>query len=156
MRRIPSSVQGLLFAPVVICLFFILKAFCPESAGDSCFADQFAVPIFLPLVAVYKIFGDTSPILGQEFLFIIIYWAFLGFLIGLIFDLLEHKREVVEPIPEANIIAPPPITLPPQAPQVIKPVEVSLPATPLVPILKPKLPINILERKKEDWPTTPL
>ncbi len=85
--RIPSAIQGAVFAPVLVCLFFLLKAFCPESAGDSCFADQFAVPIFLPLVAVYKIFGDSSVVYGQEFLLIIVYWALIGALVGLILDL---------------------------------------------------------------------
>lgn len=91
--RIPSSVQGLLFAPTLVCLFFALKAFCPDSAGSSCFADQFAVPIFLPLVAIYKIFGNSSVIGGHEFLFILTYWAFIGFLVGLGVDLLfSHKK----------------------------------------------------------------
>jgi len=52
-----------------------------------CFADQFSTPIFLPLIAVYKIFDGVDITRGQEFLFILLYWAVLGFLIGLILDL---------------------------------------------------------------------
>ena len=89
--RFASALKGLFFAPAIVCLFFVLKAFCPESAGDSCFADQFAVPIFLPLVAVYKIFGNSSIIGGQEFLFIMLYWAITGFLVGLILDLCTRQ-----------------------------------------------------------------
>src|SRR5688500_5801407 len=95
--RIPFSVRGLIFSPTLICLVFLLKAFCPDSAGSSCFADQFAVPIFLPLVAIYKIFGGSAVIGGQEFLLIMIYWAFIGFLIGLVFDL--WKRGEVKAVP---------------------------------------------------------
>jgi len=98
MRKIPLWIQGLFFAPILICLFFVLKATCPESAGSSCFADQFAVPIFLPLVAIFKIFGSTDFLMGQEFLFILIYWALIGALIGLILDLcIRRSRYLPEP-----------------------------------------------------------
>src|SRR5687767_14461702 len=93
MRNIPSSVQGLLFGPILISLFFVLKAFCPDSAGEMCFADQFALPIFLPLGAIYKIFGDSDIIFGQELLFIFVYWALIGFLIGLILDLCKRPPQ---------------------------------------------------------------
>ena len=155
--RIPSSVQGLIFAPTLICLFFILKAFCPDSAGDSCFADQFAVPIFLPLVAIYKIFGDTSVVAGQEFLLIMVYWAFIGFLVGLILDLWRHTgtQEIImpdKPLP----ISPLPTALsnpvqhaPSQNMQVVRPVIpqpiVAPPAS--LPLMK-KPPINLLDREE--------
>jgi hypothetical protein len=105
MRRIPSSVQGLLFGPILISLFFVLKAFCPGSAGDACFADQFAVPIFLPLIAVYKIFGSSSVIGGQEFLFIMVYWAIVGFVVGLIIDLVVgHKNKTLSELETNNSV----------------------------------------------------
>ncbi len=85
--RFSSAVRGAVFAPVLISLFFILKATCPESAGESCFADQFAVPIFLPLVAMHRMLGSVDSLGGQEFVFIIIYWALIGALVGLILDL---------------------------------------------------------------------
>lgn len=88
--RLPYAFQGLLFVPALIMLVFILKVFCPESAGEECFADYFAVPIFLPLIVIYKIFGDSTAVLGQEFLFILLYWGAVGFFIGLIFDLYTH------------------------------------------------------------------
>ena len=85
--RIPYAVQGLLFAPALVGLILVLKAFCPAAADGSCFADFFAMPIFLPLIALYKIFGSTPPFSGQEFLFIFLYWAVVGFFLGLILDL---------------------------------------------------------------------
>ncbi len=127
--RLPSSVQGMIFAPVLVCLFFILKAFCPESAGDSCFADQFAVPIFLPLVAIYKIFGNSSVIGGQEFLLILAYWAFVGFLVGLLVELFfSHRKSQPAPQPieqyaaptVAPVIVPPKETVAPSSRPVIK------------------------------------
>ncbi len=87
MRRVPSSVQGMLFAPAAVTLFFLLKTFCPESAGNMCFSDQFSLPIFLPLAAIYRLFGGNGVIFGQDFLFVLLYWAAVGFLLGLIFDL---------------------------------------------------------------------
>lgn len=155
--RIPSSVQGLIFAPTLICLFFVLKAFCPSSAGSSCFADQFAVPIFLPLVAIYKLFGSTAVIGGQEFLLIIVYWAFIGFLIGFIFDLLWRRKETVvevrepeHPIPNispmpAGLAHPPPSPHPVlaqnmQMPRPIVPLHITAPPT--------KLPLNLLDREE--------
>ncbi|MEK7135137.1 MAG: hypothetical protein AAB780_00325, partial [Patescibacteria group bacterium] len=92
MQRIPSSFQGALIAPILVSFFFVFKAFCE----GECLADSFAVPIFLPLVAVYKIFDTPAIIQGHEFLFVILYWAFVGFLIGFIIDLLTHKEP--EPI----------------------------------------------------------
>lgn len=92
--------QGLFFGPVVIGLFFVLKSFCPDSADGVCFADQFAVPIFLPLVAIYKIFGNSDIIFNQEFLFIVVYWALVGFFIGLILDLYKRPQEY---LPEQHL-----------------------------------------------------
>lgn len=147
--RIPSSIQGMLFAPVLICLFFVLKAFCPESAGESCFADQFAVPIFLPLVAIYKIFGNSSVIGGHEFILVLIYWAVLGFLIGLVIDLLWHRNKEA-PIVKSQTVVPPPInkvnlTPPPKPAPVPAPVVPLLKVEPLVTpksdLVKPVIPV---------------
>jgi hypothetical protein len=90
MRHITASIQGLFLAPALVCLFFLLKAFCPEASG-SCFVDHFAVPVFLPLVAIYKIFGDSSIIGGHEFILVILYWAAIGFFIGLFIDFWLHR-----------------------------------------------------------------
>lgn len=90
--KIPYSIQGMLFAPVLVTLLFILKAICPESAGNACFADWFATPIFLPLVAIYKIFGQIPLVSGQEVAFIFLYWALVGFVVGLILDLYKRPR----------------------------------------------------------------
>jgi len=140
--RFAAAIQGLLFAPVLVCLFFLLKAFCPESAGSSCFADQFAVPIFLPLVAVYKIFGDSSIIAGQELLLILIYWAIVGFLIGLVVDLLwGHKKQVLIASAQSYI-----------KPIVLTPIPNKIPIVPII-IKRPeppkaKPPINLLDREE--------
>lgn len=171
MQRIPSSFQGALFAPLLVSLFFVFKAFCE----GECLADQFAVPIFLPLVAVYKIFGTLALLQGHEFLFIILYWAFVGFLVGFIIDLLTHKG--VEPVSREPVFVPPtpsiptppptptpirtPIPTPPPAPKVapivfatpnipIVPPRVPVPLVPVVPKEKP--PINLLDRKEADMP----
>src|SRR3990167_6991695 len=85
--RLPYAIQGMLFGPALVGLFILLKAFCPASFAQSCLSDYFAAPIFLPLIFVYKLFGDSAAILHQDFLFIMMYWAFVGFFLGLIFDL---------------------------------------------------------------------
>lgn len=141
--RIPSSIKGAIFAPVLICLFFVLKVFCPESAGNSCFADQFAVPIFLPLVAIYKIFGDSSIIHGQEFLVVMIYWAVIGFLVGLVVDLWKGEETQTSSSAAASEDQKPVIAEVAPQPALVAP----LPQTP-----KPKLPLNLLDRKEEDLP----
>ena len=80
----------MLFAPVLVALIFVLKGLCPGSVGSACFADFFATPIFLPLVAIYKIFGYAPSASGGEVAFIFLYWALVGFVLGLILDL--YKR----------------------------------------------------------------
>ncbi len=94
--KVPYAIQGALFAPALVALFFILKAFCPASAGSVCFSDWFATPIFLPLVAIYRIFGEVPTASGQEVVFIFLYWALIGFLFGLVVDLMVRKKE--EPV----------------------------------------------------------
>jgi hypothetical protein len=89
--RLPYALQGIIFAPLFVGLIFVLKSFCPESAGEMCFADFFAVPLFLPLIAVYKVFGYIPGPNGQEVLFLILYWALVGFLIGFILD--QYTRQ---------------------------------------------------------------
>src|SRR3989344_1113466 len=83
--RIPYSIQGLLVAVVVISLEVLFKGLC--SAAGPCFADYFADSIFMPLIVVYRIFGSSAVIFHQEFLFVFLYWALVGFLLGLILDL---------------------------------------------------------------------
>lgn len=92
--RIPYAVQGMICAPAIVGLIFILKAFCPANAGGACFADAFATPVFLPLVAMYRIFGHVPDPNGQEVLFVFLYWAAIGFLIGLACDMWLPKKEV--------------------------------------------------------------
>ena len=91
--KIPYFIQGALFGPVLIGLALILKVLCPASAGSSCFADHLAVPIFLPLIFAYTNFGGNLIVI-HEFWFVIAYWAIVGFLIGLIFDLRGRKMEL--------------------------------------------------------------
>lgn len=84
--RIPYSIQGTLFGPTLIALALLLKLVCPAPTGTGCFADQLAVPIFLPLIFVYKIVGEGW-VMYHELWFVLLYWAFVGLLVGLIFDL---------------------------------------------------------------------
>ena len=90
--RIPYSVQGALFGPALIGLTLILKLLCPASAGASCFADHLAVPLFLPLLLLHAIIGE-SLVLVYELWFIVLYWSVIGLLIGLIFDLRNHQSQ---------------------------------------------------------------
>ena len=89
--RIPYSIQGALFGPALIGLTLIFKIMCPASTGAGCFADHLAVPIFLPLILLYATTGEGL-ILVHELWFVILYWTFIGFLLGLIFDLRVHKN----------------------------------------------------------------
>ena len=87
MKKYPTALKGIFLAPVLICIFFVLKASCSEVVGESCFADRFAVPIFLPIVIIYRMFGDFAIIGNQQFLVVMLYWAAVGALIGFILDL---------------------------------------------------------------------
>lgn len=91
--RIPYTIQGLLLGPALVGLLILLKVFCPASFTQSCLSDYFAAPIFLPLIFVYKFFGDSGVILNQDFLFVMLYWAVVGFFLGLILDLWGQKNE---------------------------------------------------------------
>lgn len=91
--RIPYFVQGALFGPALIGLSIILKVLCPTSADAGCFADSLAVPIFLPLIFIYKIVDDGL-VMYHELWFVVLYWSFVGLLVGLIFDLRERKMEL--------------------------------------------------------------
>ena len=78
--------RGALFGPTLIAVSIILKVFCSTATGAFCFADQLAVPIFLPLIFVYAVFGKGIAI-AHELWFVVLYWSAVGLLIGLIFDL---------------------------------------------------------------------
>ena len=84
--RIPYFVQGAFFGPALIGLTLVLKVACPASVGAGCFADSLAVPIFLPLIFVYKIVGGGL-LMYHELWFVVLYWSLVGLLAGLIFDL---------------------------------------------------------------------
>ena len=89
--RIPYFVQGALFGPAFIGLSIVLKVLCPTSVGAGCFADSLAVPIFLPLIFIYKIVDD-SLVMYHELWFVVLYWSLVGLLVGLIFDLRGRKE----------------------------------------------------------------
>ena len=90
--QIPYFIQGLVFGPAFIGLTLILKVICPVSAGAGCFADYLAVPIFLPLIFVYKIVGDGL-VISHELWFVVLYWSLIGLLLGLIFDLRTRRSQ---------------------------------------------------------------
>lgn len=112
--RIPYSLQGILFGPILVGLTVILKVFCPAAAGEGCFVDSLALPVFLPLVFIYKIIGGSPT--SYELLLVIVYWSLVGLLIGLILDLCTHRSEY---LPESHL--PPSQTSvpvsPPQSPE---------------------------------------
>jgi len=92
--KIPYFVQGAFFAPALVGIIFILKITCPAGAGQGCFADPFLTPIFLPLTAVYKVFGSAPFVVAHEPAFIILYWIILGIFVGLLFDILKHENQI--------------------------------------------------------------
>lgn len=92
--KIPYSIQGMLFAPAVIGLLFILKVTCPATTGSGCFADNFLVPVFLPLTFLYKVFAQIAPVVAHhEAWFILGYWTVVGFLVGLLCDIAFHNKK---------------------------------------------------------------
>lgn len=92
--KVPYSLQGALFAPAMIGLILALKVTCPVPTGGGCFADHFAVPMFLPSIFTYKVFPSVPTyIANYELLFIVLYWSLIGFLIGLCFDVLTKSGE---------------------------------------------------------------
>ena len=91
--KIPYYIQGAFFAPSLVGIIFILKITCPAGAGQGCFADSFLTPVFLPLVAIYKVFGAVPFIVAHEPIFILLYWIILGIFVGLLFDILKHERK---------------------------------------------------------------
>ena len=88
--HMPYSIQGALFGPVLIGLSLILKLLCPAPVGAGCLTDYLAVPIFFPLIFVYKIVGGHL-IMYHELWFVVLYWSLVGLLIGLIFDLRNRR-----------------------------------------------------------------
>ena len=85
--RLPYVVWGFLLAPTFAWLMFLWKAWCPTSPSGVCLADYFSIPIFLPLITVYKVFGPNAIASNHELLLILLYWSAVGFLVGLILDL---------------------------------------------------------------------
>lgn len=90
--RIPYFLQGVLFGPIFIGLTLILKIICPVPAGDGCFADHLAIPIFLPLIFIYKVI-DPGTVLAHELFFLTVYWSLVGLLFGLILDLRRGQSQ---------------------------------------------------------------
>lgn len=88
--HIPYSIQGALFGPALIGLTLILKILCPAPVGAGCFTDYLATPIFLPLIFVYKVVGEGL-VMYHELWFVVLYWSFVGLLVGLIFDLRNRQ-----------------------------------------------------------------
>ncbi|MFZ2048836.1 MAG: hypothetical protein WAV25_00855 [Minisyncoccia bacterium] len=89
--KVPYSIQGLIFAPVLIGLVFLLKITCPVGAGQGCFADNFLTPVFMPIKFFYRAFqGHESYLALHEPFFILGYWAIVGLVVGLCVDLFRN------------------------------------------------------------------
>lgn len=135
---------GLVLFPLLIGLVFVSKAMCSAGVGGGCFADYFAVPIFLPLLGVYKLFGSNAFAVGQEFLLIFLVWGVIGFILGLIKDVwmpakVKLKIEKITPAPEFVIpsipkFTPPPVVAPKPIPAFI-PTPTPSPAPTPIPII---------------------
>lgn len=89
--RIPYSIQGALFAPTLILLLFVLKMTCPAPTGAGCFADAFLLPMFMPLLFVYRVFGREAIVVAHEPIFILLYWMCIGLCAGMLADLYNKK-----------------------------------------------------------------
>ncbi len=86
------SIEGLIMAPVFAATVFFLKLSCPVKTGEGCFADIFFKIVFLPLPFLYKIFaGNPVWISRHEAIVLLIYWAIVGFFIGLAADIHNKK-----------------------------------------------------------------
>ncbi|MDQ3089984.1 MAG: hypothetical protein M3Q24_02430 [bacterium] len=84
--------EGLVIAPIFAAVIFLLKLTCPADTGEGCFVDPFYGILFLPLPFIYKIFSSNLVLVGRhEILFILGYWAIVGFLLGLLVHV--HKKE---------------------------------------------------------------
>jgi hypothetical protein len=91
--KVPYSIQGALFGPALIGLILALKVTCPVPTGGGCFADTFAVPLFLPSIFAHKAFSNIPAFINNyEFLIIVLYWSFIGFLVGLCVDILLKRN----------------------------------------------------------------
>lgn len=97
MKKIPYYLQGFLFAPAFIGLEFVLKVTCPASTGQGCFVDSFLGTTFMPLTFLYEVLAPYASVVARhEPLFILGYWAVIGFLVGLCADILiveENPQE---------------------------------------------------------------
>jgi len=91
MRRY-HSLEGLILAPVFAATVFLLKLSCPVKTGEGCFADIFFKLVFLPLPFLYKLFANHPVWLARhEALMLLVYWAIVGFFIGLAADISKNK-----------------------------------------------------------------
>lgn len=89
--KVPHFLEGLVLAPVFAATVFFLKLSCPVATGQGCFADAFYKILFLPLPSIYKVFSNHLVLVGRhEIVFLLIYWALVGFFLGLFFDI--HKK----------------------------------------------------------------
>jgi hypothetical protein len=94
--KVPHSIEGLILAPIFAATIFFLKLSCPVQTGGGCFADFFYKILFLPLPFIYKIFTNHLSLVGRhEVLFLIGYWAILGLLFGLVFDIHKKPTKIV-------------------------------------------------------------
>lgn len=87
LMRVPYAIQGMLFAPALVALAFGLKVICPVSPGSGCLSDYLSTPIFMPALFVENLVGEGIGSYVLEMIVVLLYWALVGFLIGLILDL---------------------------------------------------------------------
>lgn len=88
--RVPYSIRVAVFVLALLVLTFALKLTCPREVS-GCLADYLTVPLFMPVAFVQKTFGTMA--FGYEIVFLALYWTFVGFLIGLIFDLRSRQSQ---------------------------------------------------------------
>ncbi len=89
--RLPYALKGMLFAPILVALSFFIKVICPASPGSGCLSDYFATPVFLPAIFVESVVGKGIGSYALEMVVVLLYWALVGLLVGLILDLYKKQ-----------------------------------------------------------------
>lgn len=79
--RVPFWLQGALFVPLLIALLFVVGV------------RSLLPPVFLPIVLFQSLFGGIGFVARHEMAFVFIYWAFVGALVGLCFDIFHPKTK---------------------------------------------------------------
>lgn len=79
--RVPFWLQGTVFVPLFIGFLFIIRA------------KILLPPVFLPVILFQSLFGGIGFVAEHEAVFVFIYWALVGALVGLCFDIFRRPHQ---------------------------------------------------------------